>query len=151
MFKLIKAILWISFACAVIAAIRTDFHPIALAAVLSIVFALAYWLLINRQHLRNIYIESERKAAIPGPYDKMIWGIKPRIKDLAPGLVLIGLYGFYAAYEASQGAVPTKLAKFAHAILGVTGSVSVWVLMGTFMLAKGLEVMLGNWSKSDKD
>ncbi len=86
---------------------------------------------------------------MPGLYDKQIWGVKPKLKDMDLGLALLGLGTFYFAYEAAQGKPPRRIAKLAYELFGTSGSVAFWVLLGTWLVATSTESMLGSRSKNE--
>ncbi|HEX5803951.1 MAG TPA: hypothetical protein VFY24_13080, partial [Azospira sp.] len=87
--------------------------------------------------------------ALPTPHDKLVWGdkLKPRLKDLAPGLAFMGLVCFYFAYKVSIGATPTKFAELGYQLFGLPGAVGTWCLGAVILLATGVESMLGSRAK----
>lgn len=148
-FAPVKYTLWLAFAGCITLCLVSAFSAVSLAAISVVTAALVYWLLRHRNQLRIAYATAESAAAVPGRYDKQIWGVKPRLKDVAPGIALLGLGSFYFAYEIVQGKAPTRIAKLAFEVFGIPGAVAFWVLLGTFLLAKGIESMLGSRVKSE--
>jgi hypothetical protein len=149
LFAPVKTALWLAFAASATFVFVTNFSALSLAVLALVVANLGYWLLSHPDELRNTYLAAESKAAVPGPYDKQLWRVKPKLKDMALGLALLGLGSFYFAYEAAQGKPPTRIAKLAYELFGTSGSVAFWVLLSTLLVAKGTESMLGSRSKSE--
>ena len=111
----------------------------SIGALLLIIAALLYWLLSHTNELHNAYVSAEEMAAA-----KQTGRVKVRLSHAAPVIALIGLGAFYFAYAIAQGKAPTRLAKIAHDIFGTQGAVATWVLLGTMLLAKGIESILGS-------
>lgn len=83
------------------------------------------------------------------PNDNLVWGnrLKPRLKDLAPGLALMGIVCFCFAYEVSIGAKPTRFAELGYQLFGLPGAVGAWCLGAVVLLATGVESMLASRAK----
>jgi hypothetical protein len=137
-------ILWGALSACVTLSILRDFYWPTLVLLTLVTSAQGYWLLKHRNELRAKYETAEAAAAIPGPYDKQIWRHKPMVRDLAPGLAIFGLIGFYSAYTAAHGDPPTKIAKLIHQFLGVPGVVAFWSLLAVILLSKAIETIVGS-------
>ena len=146
LFSLTKFLLWTAFAAASTFVLVVRFSPLALALFALVAATTVYWLVRHRLELARRYLKAEEKAAIPGPHDKLLWRSKPRLKDIAPGIALLGLWCFYVADEIARGKEPTRLARVAYDILGMAGGVGFWATVGTVLLALGSESWLGSKS-----
>jgi hypothetical protein len=137
--------LWIVLAGAITVGIMSDFSLLSLSLVVAVLVLYGLWLYRHRSMLCLKYKKAEATATISGPYDTIIWGSKPRLRDMAPGLVALGLVGLYFAYMAAHGDRPTRSIEiFIHRIVGVPGLVAMWSLMGSCFIAKGIETIVGS-------
>ena len=146
-FAPVKIALWLAFAAATTFSFVTAFSVPSLILLATIAAALVYWLFSHLDELRTAYASAEPKSATSGPYKKQIWSVKPRLKDVGPGVALLGLVPYYFAYRASQGEPVASIA-LAFEPFGTLGPVAFWVLFGTLMLAKGVESLLGSRIKN---
>lgn len=146
LFRLVKTLLWAALAAATTFAFISRFSPLSVAALACTAQALGFWLVRHRGELRAAYRSKEATASRPAAYDKLMWGDKPkpRLKDIAPGIVLLAPLCFYFGYEVSQGATPTKFARLGYEVFGLPGAVGAWCLAGVILLATGVESMLGS-------
>ena len=130
---------------AVTIAILSGFSSLSLSLVVAVLVLYGIWLYRYRGMLCLKYKKAEAIATISGPYDKIVWGNKPRLRDMAPGLVTLGLVGLYFAYMAAHGDRPTRSIEiFIHRIVGIPGLVALWSLMGSCFIAKGIETIVGS-------
>lgn len=141
------SVLWAAVGTSVTVSILHEFSWPSLLLLAASVAALAYWLASHRSELNAKYETAEAAAAIPGRYDDQIWRHKPRLRDIAPGLAVLGLSCFYFAYTAGHGESPTSIAKVIHQFFGVPGVVAFWSLMGVVMLSKAAEAIIGSRAK----
>ncbi|HSH98910.1 MAG: hypothetical protein ACAH07_06175 [Methylophilaceae bacterium] len=131
-------------ASAISLAILKDFSLLTLLFVFLTLLAVLGYLLTNKAALSKKYLALEDKAAIPKTNDKALYGKhKPTVKGLAPWAALLGLFSCYPAYLAAHGDQPTRLAKIAFQLGGVPGVVFFWAIIGTTLLAVGIENWLG--------
>lgn len=87
----------------------------------------------------------EVTTSLPSKYDEFIYGkYKPRFRDIAPWVALLGLFSYYFAYLAAHGAEPTRIARIVYQFFGVPGVVLFWSIIGTVTLAGGIEAWLGS-------
>jgi hypothetical protein len=136
--------LLLSLAGAVTFVFSSGFEPISLGVLILVILAFAYWLLSHPQELAAEYSSTENNAAIPGKYDKQIWGNKPMVRDMAPGLLVVGISCYYLAIS-SVSEVPTEgLRKIVYQLFGSSGVVALFSLIGSICLMRGVELMLGN-------
>ncbi len=143
-FVIVKEILWLSVAGAISFAILKDFSLPTLYFFFLTLLVVLCFLLNNQVALSKKYLALETKAAIPKANDKFLYGKhKPTVKGLAPWLGLLGLFSCYPAYLAAHGDKPTRLAKIAYELGGVTGVVFFWSIISTTLLAIGVENWLG--------
>jgi len=143
-FFIVKELLWFSMAGAISLAILKDLSLPTLLFVFLTLFAVLGYLLANKSALSKRYLALEAKAAIPKTNDKALYGKnKPTVKGLAPWVVLLGLFSYFPAYLAAHGDQPTRLAKIAFQLGGVPGVVFFWAIIGTTLLAVGIENWLG--------
>lgn len=147
----VKFLLWVALAAAGTFALVSQFSVLSLALVGVVAAAIVYWLSRHIGEVRAAYLSKEAAAALPSSQDKILWGnkAKPRLRDIAPGLVLMGLACFYFSYEVSQGAAPTKFAKLGYELFGMPGAVGAWCFAGVALLAAGVEAIIGSRSKQD--
>ena len=137
--------LWVVLGGAVSIAILSDFSSLSLLLVVAVIVLHGIWLFRHRGMLCVKYKKAEANASITGPYDKMVWGNKPRLRDMAPGLVAFGLVGLYFAYMAAHGDRPTRSIEILiHQIVGIPGLVALWSIVGSCFIAKGIETMVGS-------
>lgn len=143
-FFIVKELLWFSMAGAISFAILKDFSlPTILFVFLTLLAVLGY-LLTNKAALSKKYLALEAKVVIPKTNDKTLYGkYKPTVRGFAPWAVLLGLFSCYPAYLAAHGEQPTRLAKIAFQLGGVSGVVLFWALISTTLLAVGIENWLG--------
>jgi hypothetical protein len=141
----IAASLWLGLAAAITYTFVSAFSLLSLGLDVVVGVALVAWLALYRAELAKKYDAAEATAAIPGRYDRQIWRVKPRIRDMAPGMALLGLGGYYFAYAAARGASPDDaVVGFIHQYFGVTGAVFFWSAVGTCLLRVGIETILGS-------
>jgi hypothetical protein len=142
-FSAVRFLLWALFAGALTLALTTRFSLLALLLLVATIAGLAACLAMHRGELRRRYQQAEDRAALPGPYDKILGRPKLTLRGTAPGVAILGCAAFYFADEIARGGEPTKLARLAFDLVGITGAIAFWVVLGTFLLAKGLEAWIG--------
>ncbi len=143
----VAKLLWLALGGFVALSVLNGMAPVWLASCGIVCLCLAYWLVAHRVELSGKYAVAEQQAAIPGPYDKMVWRTKPFLRDMAPGLVILGFAGFYFAYQASHDGSPQRIAKLIYLLFGMPGVVVFWSLLGSLALGKGVETMVGAYAK----
>ncbi len=148
-YRPVKLLLWAALAAAWTFALVSRFSPGSLLLLAFVVIAQPFWLLSHATQLRKSYLRNEAAASIQTPHDRFVWGAnrKPRPVDLAVGIALLGMFGFYMAYEVSIGAAPTKFAKLAYDLFGIVGAVGIWSLAGVTTFALGVETLIGGRKK----
>ena len=143
-FSMVSTALWGALAASVTVSILSEFSWPTAGLIVFIIAVLGYWLAKHRSELHAKYEKAEETAAIPGPYDKQIWRCKPKVRDVAPGLAILGISTFYFAYTAAHGDPPTKIARLVYQLFGVPGVVGFWSLLGVVILSKTTEIIIGS-------
>lgn len=144
-FRLITNLLWAALGVAWTFALVSEFCPVSLLLLVFGAIAQFVWLTVNIKQLGKSYSRNEVEASSESPRDRLVWGAnrKPRPADAAPGVLILGLAGFYMAYDFSQGAVPTKFLRLVYELFGTTGVVGLFSLIGVAGFAVGVEMLLG--------
>jgi hypothetical protein len=113
------------------------------AATFTTTFLTVYWLLRHKDLLAKKYLADESSTNRDLQY-RHVENNRPRLKDLAPGIVLVGGVLIYIGYEISLGTISTRTLQFVHSILGLHASIALMVFLGTFLSVRGLEIIVGS-------
>ena len=147
LFSSVKHVLSLAFAGAVTFFFMSGFSPLSMAVLVFVVALFCYWFMSHKKELGAEYSATEQVASIPGKYDRQIWRDKPLVRDLAPGLVVVGFAGLYMASVAVNDVPKDRFGHFVYQYFGATGVVAVMSLIATICLVRGVELWLGYRSK----
>lgn len=142
----LKTPLWLALSGSITCGLVTPFPIPSLIVSAVVLTALAYWLLRDKGELRKRYLK-EDVATTQALHCRPGWTGQPRLKDLGPGLTLIGLIAIYIAHDTSQEKPSTRTLKLFSDVLGTTATIAMLVFLGTFLLIRGIELMLGSRGK----
>lgn len=109
------------------------------------IFALAYCAYRNRAMLAEIYKKQEFDYSQISTLDRIVWRVKPRIGDMALGIVLLGLAMILDAYfQAIHPHSPSKgILKMIYDHIGNEGIVAFSCVLGVLAVLTGTEAIIG--------
>lgn len=147
LFSAVKHVLSLSLAGSLTFFFMSGSSPLSVVVLVSVITLLGYWFASHKKELGAEYSATEHVASIPGKYDRQIWREKPRVRDLAPGLVVFGLAGLYMAFMAVNDVPKDRFRYFVFQHFGPTGVVALMSLIAVIFLVRGVELWMGYRSK----
>ena len=143
LFTRVRTILWLCLSVSLYLGFLSSFVVTTTAATFTTTFLTVYWLLRHKDLLAKKYLADESSTNRDLQY-RHVENNRPRLKDLAPGIVLVGGVLIYIGYEISLGTISTRTLQFVHSILGLHASIALMVFLGTFLSVRGLEIIVGS-------
>lgn len=119
---------------------------VALGTTLAILITvvLAYLMHKHRDKLVKLHQRREAEFAVPRPNDAMLWRTKPRLSDMAPGLVVFGPCFLVLAYlQSQQSQIPERLfMRLVYELFGPFGITALMCYFGLTSTVYGLEILI---------
>lgn len=119
---------------------------VALGAGLSaiVILFLAHLMYRNHGELRTLHQRRETEFAVPKPNDAITWRTKPRLSDMAPGFLILGILILLWAYNESQAAYPPSrgILRWVYELLGPIGLTGVYCCVGVAVTVYGVEMLV---------
>ncbi len=145
-FARVRTGLWFCLSISICLGLLSTYVVAARTASLATIALIIFWLVKHKTLLKTNYLADESLTS-QAPHPQQVQSSKPRLKDLAPGLVLIGGTLIYIGYEISRGTITTRTLQLIHSILGVHASIALMVFLGTFLSIRGAELIIGSRAK----
>ena len=142
-FARVRIILWLLLSISIYLGFLSTHVVAATTASITIIIVIIFWLLRHKDLLKIKYVADESSTTQELRY-RQVQNDKPRLKDLAPGLALVGGILVYIGYEISRGTISTRALQFIHSILGVYTSIALMIFLGTFLSIRGFEIIIGS-------
>lgn len=125
-------------------AMVTRMVALGMALAIFITIVLAYLMHKNRGALAKLHQRREAEFAVPRPNDAMLWRTKPRLSDMAPGLVVFGPCFLVLAYlQSERPEIPERLfMRLVYELFGPLGITALMCYFGLTSTVYGLEILI---------
>jgi phosphoglycerol transferase MdoB-like AlkP superfamily enzyme len=145
-YGLMKWGLILSLTIALVFTFSTGLAILNLVVTISVLLLLCFTMSSHRNELLNIYLAREAKNLSPSPRDKLVWGIRPKLINLVPGIIIIGLVFVFAGYsEVVNPSTPRRfLIRLIYDNFGSIGIAATMCFLGIVGIVSGVEVFVGH-------